>query len=227
MSVFLLKRSSAKSRLGATRLSIGVLANLLIASPAAAQTCRPDTLAAVVNDHAADAPYLLVTTSGRWLRVYGQDFIDPRSWHRREPLAVCPGADSTSLRVRDVRRREDLITENDRVVVGAGPIQIMNGPGFRALLARVAVQCPESRVRFATPATLLDVQDMFQATLDRDALRRFNAAAQKTRDGEFPACAARDGASCPANATMDALMKAELIKRFAIPVCAHGSASWG
>jgi hypothetical protein len=102
----------------------------------------------------------------------------------------------------------------------------MNGPGFRALLARVEARCPASRVRFATPAALLDVEETFEAGLDSAALRRLHAVERRTPDGDFVACADRDGASCPANRAMDALQRAGLVRRFAESVCARGDAPW-
>jgi hypothetical protein len=209
------------------RFLLIAVASILLAVPAAGQTCQTDTLASVVDDHAADAPYLLVTVSGRWLRIYGQDFIDPRAWRRRDALTICAVGDSASLRVRDLHRDEELLTANDRVAIGSGPFQIMNGPGFRALLAQVAARCPDSRVRFATPAALLDAADGFEAALDSASRQRLNAVARRTPDGDFPACVGRDGAACPAGRAMDAMMKAGLMKRFAASVCGQGAAPWG
>ncbi len=211
------------------RSMIWVLASMWIAAPVKAQNCQTDTLAAVVNDHDPAAPYVLVTVSGRRLRAYGQDLVDPNVWHVRDALVICAGSDSGSLRVRDLRRGEELVTASDGPATTAEPppLQIMNGLGFRALLTRVAAQFPQSRVRFATPAALLDVEETFEAQLDAAALRRLHSAGRKTPDGDFPACARRNGASCPANRAMDALEKARLMKRFAQTVCAHGGAPWG
>ena len=203
-----------------------ILASVLFASAAPTAGCQADTLAAVINDHDAAAPYVLVTASGRWLRTYGQDFIDPTQWRRRDPVQICDGSDSLSLRVRDLRRGEELVTENDQAA-GTGPIQLMNGPGFRALLARVAEQCPESRVRYATPAALLEADDEFEAGLDSAAARRLDAERHLTTSGDYPQCVGRDGASCPSNQTTDAIQRAGLMRRFVTAVCAHGAAPWG
>ena len=37
------------------------------------------------------------------------------------------------------------------------PLQTLAGPNFEALVERTAVRCPGSQVRYAHPATLLDV----------------------------------------------------------------------
>lgn len=204
-----------------------IFASVLFGTVAAAPRCQPDTLASVINDHDAAAPYVLVTASGRWLRAYGQDFVDPNQWHRRDPLQICAGPDSLSFRVRDVRRGEDLVTANDRATTATGPIQLMNGPGFRALLARVAEQCPTSQVRYATPAALLEVDERFESSLDSTLSKRLAAQEHLTPGGDYPACAGRDGASCPVNHAMDAIVSAGLMQRFATLVCAHGAAPWG
>jgi hypothetical protein len=203
-----------------------VLASVWFAASGPGQACQPDTLAAVVNDHAPAAPYVLVTAGGRRLRAYGQDFVDPSAWHARDALTVCAGPDAGSLRVRDLRRGEELVTASDRATAAAPPLQIMNGPGFRALLTDVAARCPSSRVRYATPAALLGAEETFEAGLDSAALRRLHAAEHRTPAGDFPACAGRDGASCPANEAMAALERARLMRRFAESVCAHGNAPW-
>jgi len=200
---------------------VSFLAALLLAASALGG-CERDTLAAVVNDHDRAAAYVLVTTSGRRLRAYGQDFINPNEWRARDPLDICTGDDSLSLRVRNVRRKEDLVTETHRRTRADAPLQLMNGPGFRALVARVAAKCPTSRVRYSTPAALLEVEEEFEERLDSAATRRLTAAKHLTKSGEYPRCAGRDGASCPANAAMDALERAGFMERFAKAVCAHG-----
>ena len=204
-----------------------LLAAMMLGAPTPMPGCQPDTLASVINDRDPAAPYVVVTMSGRWLRAYGQDFVNPNQWRSRDALQICAGSDTLSLRVRNLRRGEELVTENDRATTVRGPIQLMNGPGFIALLARVARQCPTSRVRYATPAALLDVDEQLEAQLDSAAARRLNAEKHLTPSGEYPACAGRDGASCPANAAMDALERARLMARMTTAVCAHGDAPWG
>jgi hypothetical protein len=107
------------------------------------------------------------------------------------------------------------------------PLQIMNGPGFRALIARVEKTCPGSRIRYATPAALLDADEQFEERLDSRSARQLRAAKHLAPSGDYPRCAGRDGASCPANEGMNALVRAGLMGRFAKFVCAHGSAKWG
>lgn len=114
---------------------IWMLASFLAAFTAAGSGCQRDTLVSVVNDNDVGAPYVLVTSSGRRLRVYGQDLVDPTAWRTHDSLDICPDSNALSLTVRNLRRGEALITQkNDRPTPGATPLQIMNGPGFRALL---------------------------------------------------------------------------------------------
>src|SRR5947208_3663623 len=114
------------SRLRTSRLMIYLLAGLLISAATASQDCSRDTLAAVVKDNDRAAPYVLVTTGGRRLRAYGQDFINPTSWHSRDALSICTGPDSSSLRVRNLRRREDLVAATDHPASATAPLQILN-----------------------------------------------------------------------------------------------------
>src|SRR5581483_7192011 len=94
-------RGAGGVRPGVESMIVSFLAALLLAASARGG-CDRDTLAAVVNDHDRAAAYVLVTTSGRRLRAYGQDFINPNEWRARDPLDICTGDDSLSLRVRNV-----------------------------------------------------------------------------------------------------------------------------
>jgi hypothetical protein len=205
---------------------------LALAAPHRGPHCPRDTLRAVVHQPSAAMPYVLVTTGGRRLQVYGQDFVDPRAWRAGDALALCADSDATTtgtaLRVHDLRRDEELVTTTDRTPQAASvtPLQILNGPGFQALLTAVAARCPASGVRYATPAALLGAEETFEARLGAAERRRLDAVAPRGPDGGYAACAGRDGASCPANQAMDALARARLMRRFAGDVCAHGSASW-
>jgi hypothetical protein len=201
--------------------------SLAFMSAGPARGCQPDTLVSVVNDHDPAAPYVLVTATGHRLRAYGQDFVNPKMWKPRDPLDVCPDSEPATLRVRDRRRGEELLVMNDRAARQREPLQIMNGPGFRALLSRVARQCPTSQVRYATPAALLDADETVEATLDSATRRRLAAAKHLTPGGDYPRCVGRDGASCPANEAMNALRREALIERFTRFVCAHASGPWG
>jgi hypothetical protein len=213
-----------------------VIGLALVASPHGppGPHCPRDTLRAVVRQRSAAMPYALVTAGGRRLQVYGQDFVDPRAWRAGDALALCADSDGTALgaalRVRDLRRGEELVTTTDRPAQERDrpdpPLQILDGPGFQALLTAVAARCPASRVRYATPAALLGAEETFEERLGAAERHRLAAAAPRAPDGGYAACAGRDGASCPANQAMDALVHARLMRRFTDDVCTHGSASW-
>jgi hypothetical protein len=109
----------------------------------------------------------------------------------------------------------------------AAPLQILAGPSFEALLRETEAACPGSKIRYVTPATLLDAEDQFDAQLSPAERLRVTRALPRTADGMPVRCAASEGgASCPANAELDGFRKAGVLKDFARAVCGHGTASW-
>jgi len=140
--------------------------------------------------------------------------------------SVKPGA--AAPHSSEVGHRASLVVaDTDSASAARPPLQIMGGPGFRALLARVAKRCPASRVRYATPAALLDLEEQFEAGLDSSAARRLHAEKHLTASGDYPRCVGRDGASCPAGQALEAIERARLTDRFTSTVCAHGGGPWG
>lgn len=87
------------------------VALLASASPAFAEDCRHDAIQRVTRDRNDAMPYVIVTMSGRHLRVYGRDLINPRDWLAGDSVSVCvdPQGPNGYL-VRNLRRRETLTT---------------------------------------------------------------------------------------------------------------------
>jgi hypothetical protein len=106
------------------------------------------------------------------------------------------------------------------------PLQILAGPDFEAVVHGAHSKCPESGVRYATPASLLGVEDEFISALEARDRRHLESVSGKQQSGEFLQCAGRDGASCPAGQTLAALNRAGLLKRFVGAVCRRGAEPW-
>ena len=87
-----------------------------LASPAAAgdtQDCRADKVFRVVKDSDEAAPFVIRLTSGRQLRILGQDFIDPRKWRKGDPVSICRTDKDAFIEVTDTQRGERLQTWTD------------------------------------------------------------------------------------------------------------------
>jgi hypothetical protein len=106
------------------------------------------------------------------------------------------------------------------------PLQILAGPDFEMVVRDAHARCPESRVRYATPASLLEVEDQFTSGLEANDRRRLESVSRKKQNGDFAQCAGRDGASCPAGQTLAALSRAHLLDRFVGAVCRRGADPW-
>src|SRR5579864_4899466 len=93
---------------------ISLLAALIInAEPAAgsAKSCQADVVSQIIRDDDNGAPYVILTASGRKLRISGEDFIDPRTWRKGDAISIClDDKDSTLAEVTNTRREEQLMT---------------------------------------------------------------------------------------------------------------------
>jgi hypothetical protein len=198
-------------------LMLAVLAN------AGSSACRTDNLQQVVREQARPTePFLLVARSGRRLRIAGQDFIDPNAWRPGEPLTICRDPENPAfLAVRNVRRGETLSVREE-----PAPLQTMSSRAFTTLLKTVERECPGSKVRYATPAALLDSEDAYLASLRGGERQRVQQAGPKTASGDDLRCAHSEGASCSATAGLEAIQRAGLNERFARAVCAEGPREW-
>jgi hypothetical protein len=94
--------------------------NLILAAALASQAtatdakaCHADTVFRVVKDKDEAAPFVLRLASGRQLRILGQDFIDPRTWRRGDPVSICLTDDTDVVEVTDTTRDEWLQTWTD------------------------------------------------------------------------------------------------------------------
>jgi hypothetical protein len=75
--------------------------------------CRPAKLQNVIKDQDVTAPLVLVTTSGDRFRVYGNDFIDVRSWHASAQLKICSDpAGSQAVEIENVGRQESVVARS-------------------------------------------------------------------------------------------------------------------
>jgi hypothetical protein len=106
------------------------------------------------------------------------------------------------------------------------PLQILAGRDFETVVRGARAKCPESGVRYTTPASLLGVEDEFISALEAQDRRHLESVSGKQQNGEFVQCAGRDGASCPAGQTLAALNRAGLLKRFVGAVCRRGAEPW-
>ena len=88
-----------------------VLTALLVAPPAFAADCQHDLISRITHDHNAAMPYVIVTSSGRHLRIYGQDLINPHDWRAGDSVSVCvdPRGPNGYL-VKDLRLHQTLAT---------------------------------------------------------------------------------------------------------------------
>lgn len=98
-------------------------------------------------------------------------------------------------------------------------LQAMAGPSFESLFRQAEQACPEVRIRYATPAALLDAEDVYIAGLPAADKSRVAAAAPRSADGGYSACANRDGASCSVAAGLHAIEQAGLTRGFVASAC--------
>ncbi|MBW8785694.1 MAG: hypothetical protein JF593_13835 [Novosphingobium sp.] len=197
-----------------------VFALLLTTAATAVPACAGSVVAAVDRDGDATAPYVLTTAAGARVRLYGQDFIDPRQWRRGDRLTICRDATTPdAVQITDETRGETLAGRELAKASGEPPLQVFAGPAFNRLLASVGSMCPQSQIRWVTAAQLLDFEDSFVEQLPRRSRRRFQRAA-------LTSCADRDGASCPTMAELRQIEAAGLLPRFTRAVCVRGRADW-
>ena len=101
-----------------------------------------------------------------------------------------------------------------------GPdLQAMAGPSLESLFRQAEQACPAARIRYATPAALLDAEDVYIAGLPAADKSRVAAAAPRNADGGYSACANRDGASCSVAAGLHAIEQAGLTRGFVASAC--------
>jgi hypothetical protein len=75
------------------------------------KSCQADVVSQIVKDSDAAAPYLIMTASGHIFRIFGQDFIDPRTWRKGEAISVCPDdKDRRFAEITNTHRKERLVT---------------------------------------------------------------------------------------------------------------------
>ena len=108
---------------------------------------------------------------------------------------------------------------------GAGP-QVARNLAFSTLVRNAQTQCPESKIHRTTPAALLAAEQSFRDRLPFAQKEAVRTRIPRTADGTPQQCAVRDDASCRANAELEAIWKAGLIRDFATQVCARGAAPW-
>lgn len=96
---------------------------------------------------------------------------------------------------------------------------------FKSLLLETQSICPTSKVRRATPAALLDVEEGFRNRLPHAQKEILRPAIPRAADGTPQQCAGRN-TDCQAGAELDAIWRAGLMHEFAGAVCARGSAPW-
>lgn len=98
-------------------------------------------------------------------------------------------------------------------------VQAMVGPSFESLFYLTDQACPAARIRYATPAALLDAEDTYIATLPAADKTRVASAAPRDASGGYSACANRDGAGCSVAAGLRAIEQAGLTRGFVASAC--------
>ena len=98
-------------------------------------------------------------------------------------------------------------------------LQVMAGPSFESLVRLADQACPVARIRYATPAALLDAEDTYIAALPVAERKRVASAAPRSADGGYSACRNRDGASCSVAAGLHAIEQAGLTRGFVVSAC--------
>jgi hypothetical protein len=98
-------------------------------------------------------------------------------------------------------------------------LQALTGPSFESLFRQAGQACPAARLRYASPADLLDAEDVYIAGLPAADKSRVAAAAPRSADGGYSACANRDGASCSVAAGLHAIEQAGLTRGFVASAC--------
>jgi len=78
-----------------------------------AKGCLTDTVSRVARDKDDAAPFVIQLASGRQLRIAPQDFIDPKTWRRGDPVIICPTDDSGFVELNNTKREERLLTWTD------------------------------------------------------------------------------------------------------------------
>lgn len=114
--------------------------------------------------------------------------------------------------------RDGIISVDGRTVP-EGSAQAMVGPSFESLFHLTDQACPAARIRYATPAALLDAEDTYIATLPAADKTRVASAAPRDASGGYSACANRDGASCSVAAGLRAIEQAGLTRGFVASAC--------
>jgi hypothetical protein len=93
-------------------LSIVFIGALLDVSAGSAADCQRTALRGISNDGGD-----IVTSTGRTLRMLGNDIVDPRTWKVGEQITVCAapttvaGRDVILFRVRNIKRNETIVAE--------------------------------------------------------------------------------------------------------------------
>ena len=78
--------------------------------------CSADVIKEVSCDGTAATPCVIVTNSGRRLRIYGQDFINPMTWKGAHVLSICPDARWPMFHVTNVSLKESLLTFEEQAL---------------------------------------------------------------------------------------------------------------
>jgi hypothetical protein len=190
-------------------LALFLAAATIVGAPA----CSDTTLHSVLRDRDRTQPLLVAAASGLAWRPYGSDFIDPRRWQRGDRLSICaatPGAPEVTL--TNLTRNEAIPARAATAPGAPDRIQVLAGPAFAGLLDAAATLCPQSTMRWASPAALLDAEESFAAA--QPALAGKIAAASP-----LARCADHDGASCPAIAGLEGIAKVGALPQFTQAAC--------
>jgi hypothetical protein len=76
------------------------------------------------------------------------------------------------------------------------PLRILAGRDFETVVHGAHARCPESGVRYATPASLLEVEDKFISALEAHDRRHLESVSDKQQSGD--SCNAQGATEPPA-----------------------------
>ena len=99
-------------------------------------------------------------------------------------------------------------------------LQIMISPAFERFAGLADAMCPSQKLRFLTPGDLDDLEESFEAQLSPTDRHRLAAADKGTRG-----CANQyGGLSCPAQHTLDAMARLDMLSAFTRSACSMSRA---
>jgi hypothetical protein len=104
---------------------------------------------------------------------------------------------------------------------GQAPLQLFAGPTFERFAAAADAACPRVHARDLTAGDLAGHEEAFSEALAPEDRARLRSAVRNGPGGGVKACETRNGLSCPASRTLDAIAEAGLMDRFVSFVCAQ------